>query len=104
MNKFPDLSAECRKAYILGYRAGYRDGIIGKKNEIPPEPIEALALSTRAYHCLHYAGWRFVSEVAALKEPQIIQMRNLGKVTANEIALSLQKHGIYGTDWDLFLL
>ena len=102
-----DMTDECRKAYILGYRAGYQDGIMGKEKEVvktPPDPIEILELSTRAYNCLYHAGLRHISDVAALQEQKIIQMRNLGKVTANEIALALHKHGIYGTEWDLFLL
>lgn len=103
---FPEMSDECRKAYLLGYRAGYQDAVSGKGNEtkIPPEPIEVLSLSTRAYNCLHFTGLRYISEVAALPEQKIIQMKNLGKITANEIALAMQKHGIYGTDWDLFQL
>ena len=103
--RIPDMPDECRKAYLLGYRAGYQDAMQGKvTKEIPPDPIEILSLSTRAYNCLHYAGLRYISEVAALPEQKIIQMKNLGKVTANEIALALQKQGIYGTDWDLFQL
>ena len=103
--RIPDMTDECRKAYLLGYRAGYRDAMQGKEIiEIPPDPIELLPLSTRAYNCLHYAGLRYVSEVAVLQEQKIIQMKNLGKITANEIALALQKQGIYGTDWDLFQL
>ena len=104
--RIPDMTDECRKAYLLGYRAGYQDAVSGKGNEkkIPPEPIEVLSLSTRAYNCLHFAGLRYISEVAALPEQKIIQMKNLGKVTANEIAVALYKYGIHGTDWDLFLL
>ena len=104
---YSEMSDECRKAYILGYRAGYEDAMEGKEKEsiqIPPEPIETLPLSTRAYHCLHFAGLRYISEVAALPEQKIMQMKNLGKITANEIALALHKHGIYGSEWDLFLL
>ena len=102
-----EMSDECRKAYILGYRVGYQDAVSGKgreTGEIPPDPIEVLTLSTRAWNCLHFAGLRYISEVAALPEQKIIQMKNLGKITANEIAVALYKYGIHGTDWDLFLL
>ena len=103
--RIPDMNDECRKAYLLGYRAGYQNAMQGKETiEIPPDPIEILSLSTRAYNCLHYAGLRYISEVATLPELKIIQMKNLGKITANEIALALQKQGIYGTAWDLFQL
>ena len=104
---FPDMNDECRKAYLMGYRAGYGDAVSGKKEpttQVPPDPIEVLPLSTRAYNCLYFAGLRYVSEVAALPEQKIMQMKNLGKVTANEIAQVLQNRGIYGTEWDLFRL
>lgn len=104
---FPNNTEECRKAYLLGYHAGYSDGISGKEKDrvqAPSDPIEAMDLSGRAHSCLHYAGYRLISEVAALPEFDIQRMRNLGKKTANEIALALHKLGIFGTDWDLFLL
>ena len=104
---FPEMSEECRNAYLLGYRAGYQDALAGKDNKpenIPADPIEVLALSTKTYNCLRHAGLRYVSDVAALTAENIYRMRNLGKVTANEVATALQSFGIHGTDWDLFLL
>ena len=104
---FPENTEECRRAYLLGYCNGYNDGIRGREREgMPPpsEPIETLEISPRAYNCLHCAGFRYLSEVAALPECEIRKMRNLGKITANEIALALHKSGITGTDWELFLL
>ena len=104
-NQTPESAEAFRKAYLLGYRAGYQDAMEGRGKEtqtIPPDPIEVLPLSTRAYNCLHFAGLRYVSEVAALPEQKILQMRNLGKVTANEIAHALHQYGIHDTDWDLF--
>ena len=103
--RFSDMTDECRKAYILGYRAGFQDAARGAETpHLPPDPVEVLMLSTRAFNCLRFAGLRYVSEVATLPEQKIIQMKNLGKITANEIALALHSHGISGTDWDLFLL
>ena len=104
---FPEMNDQCRKAYLLGYRAGYQDGLDQKirgAETIPADPIEILSLSTRACNCLRFAGLRYVSEVAALPAEKIYKMRNLGEVTANEIALALHKYGICGTDWELFLL
>ena len=104
---FPEMNDECRKAYLLGYRTGYQDALNQTASEtktIPTDPIEVLALSTRACNCLRFAGLRYVSEVAALPAEKIQQMRNLGKITASEIAHALHSHGIHGTDWDLFLL
>ena len=105
--RFPEMNDECRKVYLLGYRAGYQDGLDQKirgAETIPADPIEILSLSTRACNCLRFAGLRYVSEVAALSLEKIQHMRNLGKVTANEIAVALHKYGICGTDWELFLL
>lgn len=99
----------CRQAYILGYRAGYRDGHCGNADltrqdygteDGLSEPIEAMRISSRAYNCLNRAGCRYVKDVAALSESQIIRIRNMGKVTAAEIRQALKEYGIADTDWD----
>ena len=98
-----------RKGYLQGYRAGYQDakegksGIVLESDAVEELPIGAMGLSTRAYNCLFFAGCRFVSDVVRLRGAQILQMRNLGKVTAAEVAETLENLGIRGTDWDLYL-
>ena len=80
-----------------------KSGIVLESDAVAELPIGAMGLSTRAYNCLFFAGCRFVSDVVRLRGEQILQMRNLGKVTAAEIAGALENLGIRGTDWDLYL-
>jgi DNA-directed RNA polymerase alpha subunit len=97
-----------RKGYLQGYRAGYQDakegksGIVMDSDAVAEIPIGAMGLSTRAYNCLFFAGCRYASDVAGLSGSQILQMRNLGKVTAKEIAGVLEKLGIRGTDGEAY--
>ena len=98
-----------RRGYFQGYQAGYADGKEEKSemamvsDDVAGLPIEVIGLSTRAYNCLHRSGCRFVSDVIRLSETQILQMRNLGKVTAREIAGVLENLGIHGTHWATYL-
>lgn len=95
-----------QKGFLLGYQAGYRDCLrkqdqtLNFENDIP---LEALGLSTRAYHCLYHFGCRTRKDVVSLKESEIQKMRNLGKKSAAEIAATLESCGISGTPWELFL-
>ena len=100
----------CRKAYVLGYRAGYKDGQLGDADitrqnvddeSVLLEPIESMQISSRAYNCLFRSGCRCVGDVAGLPESQIIRIRNMGKVTAAEIIKALKEYGITDTDWDV---
>ena len=98
-----------RKAYIMGYRAGYEDG---KRNNpdasrkgcdaesIQNIPIEAMNISFHAQTSLMRSGCRYVSEVAKLPADRIKSLRNVGKVTAREIANALKEYGIMDTEWD----
>ena len=98
-----------RKGYLQGYRAGYQDAKEGKSEiaivsaDVAGLPIGAMGLSTRAYNCLHRFGCRFASDVASLSQIQILQMRNLGKITAGEIAGVLEDLAIHGTHWETYL-
>ena len=104
-----NITEAYRRGYIQGYSVGYEDGkegrtgIVMNSDDVAELPIGAMGLSTRAYNCLFFAGCRFVSDVVRLRGAQILQMRNLGKVTAAEIAGALENLGIRGTDWDLYL-
>lgn len=98
--------------YYKGYIAGYRDGLkaahSGQSAELHDEsvtglPILAMALSSRARNCLTQAGCRYVSDVAMLSERQIATMRNLGTITAAEIANWLDTHGICYSAWNQYL-
>ena len=103
----------CRQVYVLGYRAGYSDGQANRmdarkahqnQEEILTMPIEAMKLTSRAYNVLLHGNCRYVWDVANLPVEKIRVLRNLGKVTAQEIAQALKELGITGTDWELIWL
>ena len=99
----------CRKAYILGYRAGYRDGQADRADgtrqdydadSIQNVPIEAMKLSTHAYNCLVRYECRYVGDIVKLTSGQIARMRGMGKKSAGEIIQALEEYGITDTDWE----
>ncbi len=95
------------QAYQRGYRAGYIDGVAAGDTQ-PPEilqlPVEALGLSARPLNCLRSYGCQQIADVAALSPETIRRMRNLGKISADQIARALQSQTIFGTAWDAWLL
>lgn len=99
---------EFYKAYIAGYRDGIKDATNGSNRNMIHDnlgnlPIRAMGLSTRAYHCLSYAGCKYIKDVAALSEYTIATMRRLGSKTAAEIARWLDSNGICYTAWSAYL-
>lgn len=97
------------RGYAEGYQAGLRDGLAGKLPGQGQEatlslPIAYLDLSARARNCLCACGCETIADVAKLSEQTVARMRNLGKVTANEIACALHSKEIRHTPWDLYLL
>lgn len=107
---FPDSDPEAiRKAYILGYRAGYQHGKCrypdATRSDYDAEnlrtiPIEAMKLSVHAYNCLLRYGYRCVSDVTKAPARTIRSMRGMGKVTAMEIVQVLKEYGIADTEWE----
>ena len=97
------------RGFLQGYAVGYEDAMAGREqvsfssDEAAKIPVEMMGLSNRAYNCLHRCGCCCVADVAGLSETQIFQMRNLGKVTAREIAGVLEDLGIHGTHWEPYL-
>lgn len=92
------------KGYIEGYKDGLRDGKNGKGGneqyrEFKTLPIRLLPLSTRARNCLSSASCKSVVDIVALTEVQIARVRNLGIVTAREIAAWLTENGIFDSAW-----
>ena len=64
------------KAYIQGYRDGVRDVQSGKDltnvhSDLTQLPIEAMALSTRAYNCLTRANCHSIGNVLSLDSGRI---------------------------------
>ena len=103
--------------YDMGYTNGYNDGYTtgrmdernGKEEAYKNNPIlgltiENLGLSTRAFQCLRKLNCDRIGDVALKEADDIWRTRNMGKITADEIARALRKHDITGTAWDQFIL
>lgn len=108
---FPDVAdpEAVRKAYVLGYRAGYRDGQQKQVDATRPNyddeniqylPLEAMQLSVRVCNCLRLYGCRYVVDVAKVPADEILRMKGIGKVSADEIAQALTRLGIQDTGWE----
>ena len=105
--------SEYNRGYSVGYQTGYQDGAAdaasGRSRPAAPDeilnlPIEQLSLSTRAYNCMVSAQCKRIGDVARLSEEQIVTMKSLGKVSANEIAQALKNQNVQRTAWDKYLL
>jgi DNA-directed RNA polymerase subunit alpha len=57
-------------------------------------PIAALALSARASHCLEAEGIKTVRDLLVKSEKDLLEMRNFGRVTLQEVAEKLAEHGL----------
>ena len=96
------------KAYIAGYRDGIADAYSGKiknpaSNDPKDIPVTIMGLSTRACNCLLRAGCNTVADVLSLEEDSVRRMRNLGPVTAAEIAQWLVDHYYFSGVWVQYL-
>ena len=105
-------AGEYSKGFSEGYRTGYEDGqkdvALGVKREyasaeVLNQPIESLNLSVRARNCLIAAKCKRVGDVVRLSAEEIATMKQLGKVSANEIAQAIKQHGIQYTAWEKYL-
>ena len=76
----------------------------GVTAKITALPIDALKLSIRAYNCLLRLGCKTIGDCMVLKKEQILNVRNFGVKSRNEIALALQKFDVLDTVWDEFVL
>lgn len=106
-------SSEYNKGYCAGYDEGYKDGAAdGSKGitkayapyEVLNRPIESLNLSVRAQNCLRIANCKRIGDVVRLPDETISTMRQLGKISANEIAQAIKTLNIQHTAWDKYLL
>ena len=105
--------SEYNRGYSAGYKEGYKDGCIdGAKgittdyasHEILNQPIESLNLSVRAQNCLKIADCKRIGDVVRLSDEKISTMRQLGKISANEIAQAIKALNIQHSAWDKYLL
>ena len=106
-------TSEYNRGYSVGYSEGYSDGKADgaagitktyASDEVLNQPVECLNLSTRARSCLRLAQCKRIGDVVRLTDESISTMRQLGKVSANEIAQALKSLHIEHTAWDRYLL
>lgn len=102
------IDEQYRRGYLAGYADGVRDVMAGKaksfsSQEVACYPVKAMTISQRSINCLTAAGCEFVSDVVCLSEFKIATMRNVGKVTAREIACWLIENGIMDSAWSAFI-
>ena len=57
-------------------------------------PITALELSARASHCLESVGIKTVRDLLQKSEADLLEVRNFGKVTLQEVTEKLAEHGL----------
>ena len=57
-------------------------------------PIEALGLTQRSYHCLKRANINTVEQLSQKTKWQLMNIRNLGRNSLNEIISKLESYGI----------
>lgn len=101
------------KGYHEGYNVGYQNGAYDTQHGVTLTshddkqfhlPIECMELSTRARSCLMMANLKTIGDVARVSGERIPTMRNLGKVTADEIARALKTMGIQNTEWEPYIM
>lgn len=106
-------TSEYNRGYSVGYSEGYSDGKADgadgitkpyASDEVLNRPIESLNLSTRAHSCLRMAQCKRIGDVVRLTVDTISTMRQLGKVSANEIAQAINALNIQHSAWDKYLL
>lgn len=91
-----------------GCKDGMEDAVQGKKfcgvsAEGTSQPIDDLDISIRAHNSLARLGCRAIGDCMLLKEEQILNLKNLGEKTRDEIAHALINHSIKETSWDRFI-
>jgi DNA-directed RNA polymerase subunit alpha len=57
-------------------------------------PIEDLELSVRSYNCLKREGINNVSELVSLSETQLMNIRNFGQKSVDEVKDKLTEMGL----------
>lgn len=58
------------------------------------KPVSALDLSVRASNCLEAANIRTIGELVSMSEEEILQIRNFGKTTLDEVKKKLAQWGL----------
>lgn len=104
--------AEYNKGYSKGYMVGLQHGKADPERAVPlpcgseevlAQPVQFLNLSARSQQCLADLRCETLGDMVHLTESQIMRTRNLGKISADEIARKLNAAGVKGSVWDQFL-
>lgn len=106
----------CDSAYEQGHQVGYSEGYQQGLEDAPKGitktgfsinvlslPIECLGLSKRAYNALMRAEYNVLGDIIELDFYTISHIRNLGVEQRHEVAVGLNKYGLFPTEWDYWL-
>ncbi len=63
--------------------------------ELFSRPVEELELSVRSSNCLKASNIRTLGDLVQRSEPEMLQFRNFGKKSLDEISDILQRHGLH---------
>jgi DNA-directed RNA polymerase subunit alpha len=64
-------------------------------NEIFLRPVEGLSLSVRTFHGLRSADIRYVGELVQCTEQELLEIKNFGRKSLNEIKAILADLGLF---------
>lgn len=106
----------CDTSYEQGHQVGYSEGYQQGLEDAPKGitktgfsinvlklPIECLGLSKRAYNALMRAEYHVLGDITDLDYYTIYHIRNLGVEQRHEVAVGLNKYGLFPTEWDNWL-
>lgn len=110
------LEQKSKTEYQRGYQNGFVEGVESQRNESCDEseierylndekniPLEELGLSIRSFNCLKRAGCNTLGDVLSITPEQAMKVRNLGRMSAREVAHALIKMNIMESSWNVFL-
>lgn len=88
LNMFVDLTKEAQDAHIMvEHKQSHQEKLLDK-------PIEELDLSVRSYNCLKRAGINTVQELTSKSVSDMMQVRNLGRKSLDEVQDKLKVLGL----------
>ncbi len=100
------------QGHQVGYSEGYQQGLedapkgitkTGFSINVLALPVECLGLSKRAYNALMRAEYHVLGDITELSFYDIHHIKNLGVEQRHEIAVGLNKYGLFPTEWDYWL-
>ncbi len=88
LEMFIDLSDIARNMSIMSQKE------LSEKDKLMEMTIEELELSVRSYNCLKRAGLTTVADIVAKRENEMMQVRNLGKKSLEEVISKVKDLGL----------